>query len=96
MCFVNIVFYQQIMEPMLGGSRHAVWHLEAELAETGRADRYKQGSNGLAPVAQVLQAGIDNIATRQSCVHCAYFNATEPNAARGASNFCVRLISGCG
>lgn len=81
---------------MLGSSWHAVWHLEAELAETGRADRYQQGSDGLAAVAQVLQARIDKIATRQSCVHGAYFNAIEPNTASGAINFCTRLISGWG
>jgi len=93
-CGVNTVFYQQIVEPMLGSGWYTVWHLEAELAETGSPDRYEQGRDGLATLAQVLQAFINNIATRQSCAHFAYFNASEPSAANGPINFCVRLISG--
>ncbi|CAN5505657.1 hypothetical protein BH20ACI3_BH20ACI3_00470 [soil metagenome] len=96
MCRIDISFYQQIVEPMLGSSRQAVWHVKSELTETGRSDRYQQGSDSLTAIAQVLQACIDKITTRQSCVHCAYFNATEPNAASGAINFCARLISGWG
>jgi hypothetical protein len=95
MCCINIVFYQQIIESMLGTSWQAVWHWQAELTEAGSADRYQQGFDCLAAFAKILESRIDNIATRQSCVH-AYFNASEPNAASGAINFCARFISGWG
>ena len=70
---VNIGFYQQIVEPMLRSSWQALRHLEAELSETGRADRYQQSCDRLPAIAQVLQARINKIATRQSCVHCYLF-----------------------
>ncbi len=81
---------------MLGVCWHAVWQLKAELTKTRGADRYQQGRDGLAAIEQILQARVNNVATRQSCVHCTYFNASEPKAASGAINFCARLISGWG